>query len=287
MHTHRHTHTEIFPSLDQRKYLEVLGSSQSHPPPILTSSGYFISYISCFCCSFQSWVSVLKTPIFRKFTKQITASREIARKFVYRTWKQLHTQIQINAYSIIHFGQNKISSANGESSTIPLNYQQFFVVAHVSSVSQLKIFWFFNFTEQITILRTLPETEYVLPGQVKSIEVDAKTDPELTLSYNWSFTDYENKTTLNHTEMEESEYFSFNSNNKQINIIAEKLEGSNVYSVLGTYKVVIWHMFESKEIVTTVKTDSAILPPTGNTNCNLFTWGLFAKKSRLVISVND
>ncbi|KAJ8321718.1 hypothetical protein KUTeg_000189 [Tegillarca granosa] len=54
--------------------------------------------------------------------------------------------------------------------------------------------------------------------------------------------------------------------------VVEKLAGSEVYNVVGTYKVIIWHKFESKEIETPGRTDSAILPPTAHLAQTGFSW---------------
>lgn len=93
----------------------------------------------------------------------------------------------------------------------------------------------------------------IVQGDMLNLAVVADTDPSLTLQYIWMFTDHHG----NEREIETNKYWNISGplqNNLTIDLRQIK-DPSILFSLTGSYSVIVYHKYDQKRIYFTVQTD--------------------------------
>ncbi|XP_033727547.1 neurofascin-like isoform X2 [Pecten maximus] len=119
--------------------------------------------------------------------------------------------------------------------------------------------------DPIVVTYTPPEEMELLPEEVKYLAVDATTDPLFTLKYSWSFTNKDGDIFYNNDVGDNfgsnfPEELVLSSDRSNLTLNGANLEGGEIFKLVGSYKLRVFHDHEEKTYFSEVTTDDSINP---------------------------
>lgn len=115
--------------------------------------------------------------------------------------------------------------------------------------------------DPIVVSTEPPNSFELLPEEVKYIGIEATTDAPYTLKYSWTFINTDGDVFYNNNSVNTfPSQLVLSSDRKNLTLDGSNLEGSNIYTIVGTYKVQVHHEEDGKMFETTVTTDDTITP---------------------------
>ncbi|OWF53856.1 neuroglian-like [Mizuhopecten yessoensis] len=119
--------------------------------------------------------------------------------------------------------------------------------------------------EPILVQISPPPTMEILPKDVKYLDVAATTDPLFTLRYSWSFTNGDDEHFYNNDIGSDfgSNFppeLTLSADRQNLTIDGSNLDGGDIYKLVGTYSLRVYHNHDAVDFVTDMKTDASITP---------------------------